>query len=1047
MKIKYTSVSLLIGFFLFCNYDLSAKNQNRDPDSPKTAISATNSSVGMQSTPLTFIENAGQITDQFGKTRSDIQFQLKTGTGLSIFIGSGAVHYQFCEANRSMDSQAHDPLLLQSGYETQNPGTYSMYRMDVGLIGANKSAKVLTEQIQNYHENYFTSKTGEEGATAFSYDKVTYKDIYPNIDWVLYTIGGKLKHEFIVHEGGNVGDIMLRYEGATSLKIDNEGKLVARTPQGSITEQAPITFQKDGKKVYSRYVLNGTVLKFETGNYTGELIIDPALFWGTYYGGSLQELPSSTAVDGAGNVYITGYTQSVAAIATTGAHQTMFAGTEDVYLAKFNSTGAIQWATYYGDVGQDHAYGVATDASGNVYVAGRTTSSSGIATSGAHDTSIAIDDAFLVKFSSSGIRQWSTYYGGGGGEVAFSVATDASGNVFIAGKTTSSTDIATAGAYQTTFLGGTGYNCDAFLAKFSSVGTRIWATYYGGVDDDNAYDMAIDATGNVYITGYTISTTGIATSGAHQTTFGGGPNDAFLAKFNSTGVIQWSTYYGGIQNDIARSVAVDGIGNVYIAGHTASPSFIASPGAHQTVFAGGVYDCFIAKFNSSGIRQWGTYYGGSDIDYGFGIATDGSGNVFLGGETRSISGISTPGTHQPTRGVTYSDGFLAKLNGSGVRQWGSYFGGGSYDYASDVCVDASGGVFITGHTESTWGIATSGAYQTTYGGSFDAFLAKFDGSFIPTLTGPITGTATLCIGGTTTLTNATAGGTWRSGTTSVAAVGVFTGVVTGIAAGTSTISYIAPSGTVTLVVTVSATPAPITAPSFDVCVGSNITLSSATAGGWWSSSSSGTAAIGSSTGIVTGVSTATATISYTYLGCYTTNTVTVLAIPSPAISGTYTVCPGHSLALAGATPGGTWSSSNPSVGTVDASLGVVDGISTGTTMIKYIVSNICGSDSATQVITVVPASSCTTGIINPNTEAAILSIYPNPSQGSVTIKMESPIDEQLNFVVTNIVGEKIKEFTGYANQTIKINIKQPPGIYYIKTVSGTNSYVAKLMIQ
>lgn len=1025
---KYTSLCLLMGIVLLSYFDLSAKTE----------------------IPLAFIKNVGQVTDQFGNARDDVHFQLKAGNGLNIFIASGAIYYQFCKADSAANTQVQRtiPGHTGKGSEVPAPGSYSMYRMDVELIGANRSAKIITEQRQDYHENYFTATTGKKGATALSYDRITYKDIYPNIDWVLYTTGGKLKHEFWVHEGGNVKDLRLRYGGATGLKIDSEGNLIASTPQGSVTEAAPISFQKDGKKVPSRFVLDGTQLSFETGEYTGDLIIDPSLYWATYYGGSLQEYPNGTATDGSGNVYITGHTESMAAIATIGAHQLYFAGGgHDVYLAKFNSSGAIQWATYYGGSDQDYGYGVATDGSGNVYITGFTFSAYGIATSGAFDTAISGGDAFLVKFNAAGARQWATYFGGSMLEECRGVATDASGDVYITGKTESSSGIATPGAHQTVFAGGTVYACDGFLAKFSSAGARLWATYYGGTDDDYGHDVATDASGNVYITGYTISVSGIATPGSYQATFGGGPDDAFLAKFSSTGSILWATYYGGSQNDQGHSLAIDGSGYVYMAGHTASSSGIVSPGAHQTSFASGVYDGFFTRFSSAGVRQWATYYGGSGLDYVYGIAADVSGNVFIAGYTQSYTGISTPGTYLVAHSGGLWDGYLAKFNNAGIRQWGSYFGGSSYDYASDVCTDAGTGVYIAGYTESGWAIATSGSYQPAYGGSTDAFLAKFDGSFIPPVVGPITGTATVCVGSNTTLSNTTTGGTWMSSSTGVAAVGYFSGVVTGIAPGTATIAYNTTAGTATIVVTVYAVPGPITAPLFDVCVGSNITLANATSGGTWSSSATGTATVGAGSGIVTGVAAGTASITYNRSGCYVTQEVTVLPLPDPAISGTYTVCAGYTVVLAGATPGGTWSSSDPGVGAVDAITGMVYGISPGATTIKYLVSNSCGTDSATQTVTVVAASLCTTGILPANGATTILHMYPNPSRGTFTIRSASSIEEKVDLIVVNMVGERVREFTIYTDHATEIELDQPPGIYFIKIVNGSPGYVAKLIIQ
>jgi len=456
--------------------------------------------------------------------------------------------------------------------------------------------------------------------------------------------------------------------------------------------------------------------------------------WGTYYTGTGQIWPfgedrgNSCITDASGNVYMVGFTSSNSDIATAGAHQTVHAGgptsggtgSYDAFLVKFNSSGVRQWATYYGGSENDKGISCALDASGNVYMIGSTSSTSGIATAGAHETTV--NDGFLVKFNSSGVRQWGTYFEGTGN----ACTTDASGNIYIVGLTNSTSGITTAGAHQTVMSG----SGDAFLVKFNSSGVKQWGTYFGGPYTlasgmETGLSCATDALGNVYMTGHTPSTSGIATAGAHQTIYGGSSTDAFLVKFNSSGVIQWGTYYGGAGVDIGYSCATDASGNVYMAGDAQQQNLPASGistiGAHQSAYGGGYSDGFLVKFDSNGLRQWGTYYGGSLLDVSFSCATDASGNVYMSGNTQSPNGIATSGAHQ----TTFDDAFLVSFNSSGVRQSGTYYGG-----VKNVCTtDASGNVYMTGYTQSNSGIATAGAHQTVNGnnGYNDAFLIKFNG--------------------------------------------------------------------------------------------------------------------------------------------------------------------------------------------------------------------------------------------------------------------------------------------------------------------------------
>ncbi len=190
-----------------------------------------------------------------------------------------------------------------------------------------------------------------------------------------------------------------------------------------------------------------------------------------------------------------------------------------------------------------------------------------------------------------------------------------------------------------------------------------WGTYYGGNALEYGKGISCDAVGNVFVTGYTESTTGIATSGAHQ---GALPppfyTDAFVVKFNTNGVRQWGTYYGGGMHDYGEGISCDAVGNVFVTGYTESTTGIATSGAHlETHTEDNLPDAFVVKFNTNGVRQWGTYYGGNGIDQGWGISCDAVGNVFVTGYTESTTGIATSEAHQETYKGGW-DAFVAKFS-------------------------------------------------------------------------------------------------------------------------------------------------------------------------------------------------------------------------------------------------------------------------------------------------------------------------------------------------------------------------------------------------
>jgi hypothetical protein len=486
----------------------------------------------MQKSSWAFEENKGQVT---GSDAKNVKFVFKDGN-LSMFLMQSGIAYQF---NKVTYPEGYKPLdkfasaeerikieRLQSQIQTET------YRMDVNLEGANPNPTIKKEGRSDDYIQYYN----HNALDVRSYQKVTYYEVYPNIDWVVYVNKNaganepKVKYDFIVHPGGDPSQIKLKTEWVEELTTNDDGSITMKNRMGSISEQRPVSFQ-DGKDVKTNFMIDNNTILFHLENFdkNKDLTIDPGLVWATYYGGSIEDKGNSCAVDGSGNVYLTGATESTNNIAS-GGHQNTFGGNSDAFLVKFNSSGVRQWATYYGGSEYDYGNSCATDNSGNVYLAGATESTNNIASGGHQNSYGGGYDAFLVKFNSSGVRQWATYYGGSG--VVYlqgnSCSTDGNGNVYLAGVTSSASNIAS-GGHQNSFGGG---GTDAFLVKFNSAGIRQWATYYGGSEYDYGNSCATDLSGNVYLAGYTESTNNIA-SGGHQNTYGGG-GDGYLVKFDNS---------------------------------------------------------------------------------------------------------------------------------------------------------------------------------------------------------------------------------------------------------------------------------------------------------------------------------------------------------------------------------------------------------------------------------------------------------------------------------------------------------------------------------
>jgi len=658
-----------------------------------------------------FEKNVGQVN---GEDKNLVDYFFKSNQ-LTIFLTKKGIVYQFEKWNHPK-SLLHDDSSKLSIRET--------HRMDMELIGANTSPITIEEDASQSYTHYYNRNL----YNVKSYKKIIYKNIYPSIDWVIYHTAdpsqtARVKYDFIVHPGGKPEQIRFKLKW-TEASIGDNGSLHLKNELGEVDEERPICFQYlNGEKtaISSSFSLENNEITFKLGSYDlkKSLIIDPILQWATYYGGSGTESGGYTTIDGSGNVYLCGSTVSSTAIAS-GGHQTTIGGSNDAFLAKFNSAGVRQWATYYGGSDDDRGTHCHVDKSNNVYLAGRTLSTSGIA-SGGHQTAHGGDyDAFVVKFNPAGTRQWATYYGGSNIEEHVTCAVDTGLNVYLAGTTQSNNNIFSSGGFQNTFGGFS----DAFLVKFNSAGVRQWGTFYGGTALDEGGQCAVDKSGNVYLGGTTRSTTNISGSGFQNTK--NNLRDGFLIKFNSNGTRAWGTYYGGDQDDYGNSVSVDTLLNVYLSGFTYSTGNIASGGFQNTF--GGSNDAYLVKFNTSGARLWGTYYGGSNGDYGPHCITDKYNNVYLTGYTLSTNSIAAAGLFNTSKGNI--EGFIVKFNPSGGRYWGSYYGGSDDDYMYSSAPDGFGNVYYSGQTLSNAQIASSG-HQNTFGGAGDVFLVKMSEDPIP----------------------------------------------------------------------------------------------------------------------------------------------------------------------------------------------------------------------------------------------------------------------------------------------------------------------------
>jgi hypothetical protein len=427
----------------------------------------------------------------------------------------------------------------------------------------------------------------------------------------------------------------------------------------------------------------------------------PNVLWATSIGGTSFDDGRGIATDSNGNVYVIGYSRSSSI--TIGSTTLTNSGSYDVFVAKYDASGTVQWATSIGGTSADLGIDIATDSLGNVYLVGYY---SGTATFGSTTlTGAGSYDVFVAKYDTSGTVQWATSIGGTDSEIGNGIATDSNGNVYVTGNYRSSITIGS------TTLTNSGFD-DVFVAKYDTSGTVQWATSIGGTSTDNGYGIATDSNGNVYVIGEYNS--GSITIGSTTLT-GAGSYDVFVAKYDTSGTVQWATSIGGTNSEYGRGIATDSNGNVYVIGGYSGTLTIGS----TTLTGAGSNDAFVAKYDTSGTVQWATSIGGTSYDNGYGIATDSGGNVYVTGNYSSGS-ITIGSTTLTSAGS--DDAFVAKYDTSGTVQWATSIGGTSTDLGIDIATDSNGNVYVIGNY---YGSITIGSTTLTNSGSRDAFVVKY----------------------------------------------------------------------------------------------------------------------------------------------------------------------------------------------------------------------------------------------------------------------------------------------------------------------------------
>ncbi len=628
-------------------------------------------------------------------------------------------------------------VILRTTQEMDDRTESSEVRMS--FVGAAESPAITGIDPLPGKANFFIGNDASQWETDVPmFSAIRYEQVYPGIDLVYRGTEGVLKREFVVAPGVNPDQIVLSYSGIDSLRLAEDGSLKIATPLGVITDEAPVAYQLAGEQMVpvtvSYDIIGDTLVGFTTGTYdpTKSLTIDPSLKYSTYLGGTGGDFGYGIATDSSGNMYITGYTTSTD-FPLADPLQATKSGAADIFITKLNPAGTeVLYSTYLGGEGDDYAWSIVVDGDENIYIAGRTRSDDFPVSNPTQSTNNGGNngDTILAKLNPSGSALlFSTYLGGNADDMPGQY-----GNCLAID--------ASGNMYVTGQTGSPDFPVvnpiqaslngtrDIFLTKIDpSTPAVVYSTYLGGSGNDGGNDVAVDETGAAYIAGQTNSAD-FPLVDALQSTLGGS-YDALFLKVNPSGsALEYASYLGGAGSDNVYAAAVGTDHSMYIAGSTSSANFpVVNP--VQDTNGGTGSDAFVVKIDPAGSAlDYATYLGGAgNSESARAIAVDSSGSAYIAGVT---NGAGFP-TVNPIQGyVALRDSFITKLNSAGDEiVYSTYIGGDNNDDIYSLAIDGNGNAYVTGMTQSS-NFPTVSPLQATSGGTWEAFVAILEDDRAPT---------------------------------------------------------------------------------------------------------------------------------------------------------------------------------------------------------------------------------------------------------------------------------------------------------------------------
>lgn len=668
-----------------------------------------------------FFENKGQLESVYNvsfPSIGDISYYTKVSSGY-MYFGDQGIGLAF------MKRKCHD---LSQFENVSKADKYASITYDITFPNMRSDVKILSDKEQKGYINYIKGDNNVDNIPKVKkYDQVTYKGIWDDIDLVYYRDGDDLKYDFVLESGGAIQNIGMKYNGVDQLRINKKGQLEIDVEWGTLIDDKPYSYQlsNDSKKeVEIRYFKKND---FEIGfkiigeyDHSKPLVIDPpTVSWSTYVStaGADNGYVNDVAVDASGNVYIVGFANTT--MPSTQTIGTFARTNEDVCVYKMSADGTtLTWGTIItagGGGDQDVGMAIEVNSSGNAYIVGHTGSTDYPVVSSFQATNTGGRDIILSKLSADGSSLlFSSYYGGTLDDAALDMVL-VSDTMFITGSTQNN-GLATAGVYDNAYSAGH----DMFVMKVNPAGTLNFFTYLGGTGDDQAKGIAY-MNGDIWISG-TTNTSGLATVGAYDVTYGGGAYDMLISRFSADGTtLRWSTYLGACCNEYAGHIGVNTNEEAIVVGYADHDSYGSKLPYQANLNASG--DAILTGIGADGDTLiFSTWIGGSAVDnavkgrsfaltqyWRLGAIDITDSHVLVTFETNSTD----IGTTDPLTMTSVNTNDLGAYTGSSV--------GGSSDYyvaLFDYSPVYSGGN-VTQHSASYLGGTTGGQDYPTGGIALD----------------------------------------------------------------------------------------------------------------------------------------------------------------------------------------------------------------------------------------------------------------------------------------------------------------------------------------